>query len=395
MANAGDLVTVLSMDTTRFAAGAAKARTEVKGLAEGVKGSLEKAGKATDDFMAIAGKAKSNDLEGAFKGISGAIGGLLTKLGPWGIAAGAGITIFGDKIIEKFFEGKKVSDAFGDSIESSMKKLEKMLSLDASAASFGRSIATLKRKGTVEEVTSAREEQKARIDDMQHELQQRRNQLRDDMQAAMAKGGVEFDPLKAMFGKNNELLQRDAGIRAGVVGNKAADEIVEQGKKIKELEDSLERAANRKKALDDAMSDAKANDFLKERIKLHEEDLDRIEKIRLAARSPNEKLADDLADLGKLAGRMPGTEKFIAQGMDQLFAEFAKSLPQSKARLAPALLRGSAGAISAISQAKAGSGQDPLLAEARKEVELAKQQLSALNQIKNKPEPIPVKLAGG
>jgi hypothetical protein len=355
-------------------------------------------GFALQDFSSVLSMGGKNALGRALMGTMNNVQMLGAAFGPWGIAVTAAAGALGSILIPELLKGEEATENFSKAIEKSEAALDRLVSKERASIGFAKNLERLRKEGSVDQVKSAIEDNSAEIEATKQELARRRAELRTSILGAGAQRGlVGYDPNKPFFDAQNRLLQQNVGINTAVVGEAAASRIEAQGEKVRDLEDTLTRQTRRKAALEGAMPAARENDFIRELGKQQEKDLHQLEQMREKRFTPLEKMQAGLADLAGLNRRLPGSEQIIMKGMDSLFEEFARDLPKAEKRLAPAMLKGSAEAMSAITRAKMPDTQrDQQLAEAKKQIAISKQQLTALNDIKNKIEPaVPVELRGG
>lgn len=409
----GDLVTVLTLEDFEFRTGLRNASAATRqfatditsagnGASAGFGRAIGQMGFAAQDFASVLSMGGKNALGRALMSTMNNVQMLGMAFGPWGLAITAVGGALASILIPKLLEGSDAGETFAESIERSEKALDKLLQKETAGIGFGQSLRELEAHGGVKELNSAKDKNLDDIEKLDHEIQRRQTELRRNIERAIPLGGLtgtKWNRAKPLFGKNDELLQEFEITDPKLIGEKESQAIAEQDKKLQDLRDTRARLGRRGEALDALGPKAVENDEFENRRKQNERRHDELERLREKTMTPLEKLQDQLGKLQDLDVMMPGNEGLIGKGMEQLFAEFEKSLPKEQVskKLAPAALKGSSEAISIINRAMVQNQKDNIpnqqLDQAKKLVDLAKQQLDEQKK-KREPELQPVQLSG-
>jgi len=327
MAGPGDLVTVLSLEDFEFrtglrndAAAAKKFGDEVEGAGNRAQRAMQRfadttagavAGAALGEFtkQLVAGESARNaGIDALSVGMS-SIGGALTQAPAWQAkVAGFALTL-GAQLVPALKDTGEAAKEFargmaeaGDAVEKNIRDLK-------GSRSFERDLATLKRTGSVEDVTRAMESNAGRTQDIQDELELRKREFQRQIESARDVGGVD----KVMRGAGMSWEQMwNAVLDPGKIGQDGFDAIKKNQQAIIDLEETLKRAGNRADALNGAMADAKGREEQERRNKawqdwseLIQKDADEIERLREANLTPAERKAEQITALTQLKERNP------------------------------------------------------------------------------------------
>ena len=219
--------------------------------------------------------------------------------------------------------------------------------------------------------------------------------------------GIGFNRQKGLFG-NQDLMVQDIEVYDDIIGQRSAKAITDQQDKLNDERDRLDRARERSGKLGDLLPDARRRQRQKEGEKqdadIEKRGFDEIDRLREQVATPEEKLQERLSELDSLNSRMPDNEDLIRRGIDRAYEDFehAQGAPHSggPARLGGAMEQGSAAAFSTINRAMAQSQggknvPNEQLAEAKRQVEVAKDQLKQLEKMNDREKVVAVQLAGG
>jgi hypothetical protein len=409
MPGAGDLVTVLSLEDFEFRTGLRNAANDAKKFgadvaaagdqASGAIGGLKNAFKEGLSGLAQGGAMKG--ATGALESLNAAITGSISMLGPWGFAIGTAAGVLGSELIRRLNEGSEAAKQFAEDMEASTRAIEKLLAAENEARGFGRSVETLKRTGTVEDVTRAQEANRARMQEAQAGLRTWQGELDRRLEAARAMGGLEGPEGTGVYKEGihgEKILQgptKNAVVIEKIVGEAAAKGIMEAQTRMTDFQTVLKVTTDRAKALNDAMADPKAREEQEKRNKVWQDwseqiqhDMDEIERLRQANLTPAEKTEEEIRRLTALKERNPGFAAII----DQAIAGLQKPAAVAEIPAGPvgAAQRGSAEAYSAIfaamrSQDSPQQKTNDLLKE---EVDNSDQMLTKMDQLKSAVENI-------
>jgi hypothetical protein len=283
----GDLTTVLTLDEYEYMSGLRNATVATQAFANNATASLENAKKqwatigrsmgqigfGMQDFFSIYTMGGKDALPRALMSVMNNVQMLGAAFGPMGLAVTSVGGALASILIPQLMKGTDTTANFTEELKKSEEALDRLINKEKSSLGFVADLKKLKEKGSKDQAEAAIDRNETDIEATKNELMRRRAELRKNVQAAMAQGGVAWDPLKPIFDKDNRLLQQNIGIRAEKIGDAAADRIVGQGEKIRDLEDTLERLERRKKALADLDLNAMPADVEKERKKSVQEQI--------------------------------------------------------------------------------------------------------------------------
>ena len=412
MPAAGDLKTVLSLEDFEYISGLRDAAAETEKFAGTVTqmGTRVKAAAGTLKDTVRGGLqdfAKQGEVadvaQGALQGLSGTITGVVSKMGPWGFVIGTAAGILGDQLIPTLFEGSKAAKEFGEAMAESASAFEKLEGKWKSSDAFERHLGRAAKESSPDAIESEKRGLEDDADDLKKSIDRREKELRRQVEAARDAGGV------VVIGRGAGMTDaqiKNAQIDPDAVGMETFKSLKEQQDKLNEEREELARKQRRAGALEGILPDARRPQGQRDRekedadqAKKDQGDLDRLQE---KTRTPQERLAERLNDLATLGLRNPGSDDLINRGMEDALKEFQAGLPAEHGggeRLASAAEQGSAAAFSTINRAMAQSQRGEIpnqqLAEAKRQVEIAKDQLEQLKKLQDKNNVVPVQLAGG
>ena len=352
MPGAGDLVTVLSLEDFEFRTGMRDAAAQAKNFGKAVEdgaakaqGALQRLNREAVGAIAGAGigtlfkslgegqSARDAGIDALSSGLS-ALGGALHAVPMWQAQLAAFAADLGAQLVPALKESSKAAEEFGNAMAKMGTDFDRAIAKENASAAFARSVKKLSERGSVADVESAQDQNQARLEDLEYEIQARKQLFRQQMENARAAGGVEGPGGAGVYkiGPGGErVLQgpipENAEVLPGVIGKAGAEEIMREQARIKELEDLLKRAQNRAEALNGAMANAEGreeierrNKALAEQMKMQTDDVNEIERIRAANLTESEKKEEMRRHILDLQERNP----MLAGQLDQALANLDK-----------------------------------------------------------------------
>src|SRR5262245_19433530 len=209
MAGPGDLVTVLSLEDFEFRTGLRNDAAAAKNFGETVEHAGNRAQQAMQRFsdstagavagaafgeftkQLVAGESERNAGIDARSVALSSLGGAMMQMPSWQ-AKGAGFAlILGSQLVPSLKATGEAAKQFEQDMQAAMTSVDKHAALMKGSRAFERSLATLKSRGSVEDVAAAQETNAGRIQDIQDEVDLRWEALRKQMREARDMGAIE------------------------------------------------------------------------------------------------------------------------------------------------------------------------------------------------------------
>lgn len=412
MSGSGDLVGVLSLEDFEFRSGLRQAANETKTFASQVTSAgsnmgagfgraVSQIGFAVQDFSSVLSMGGKNALGRAMMSTMNNVQMLGAAFGPWGLAVTAVGGAIGSVLLPKLLEGTNAFDQIAESTDAATKSLSAYIQQGQQMLSFQKALGET--KGTADR-TKLKEDLELQRKQKDFEIQATAGQLAaiDKQKSGLERTRDEAGGPKDAFDMKEMLLHPGAAYTNFMEINPTIDRL---GKQADDLRQKLHAAGteyggiiNRLEELSKLensgdLTKGQQDEFFEQNLKVYEKQLDDIDHMRLKNRSPQQKLNDEIDRIKDLAGTGLGNTAIFSGGLDSAYEDFAKSMKSHPVKLAGAAQEGSAEAISIVNRAVAGSTQNPALDQAKKQVDLAKQQLDELKRLnQNKQNVVPVNL---
>lgn len=252
----GDIVATVGLDTRKWYDEAAALGTSAKGLGSTLRGALS-GGKLGAGFVGgiadiVAGGA-SGGLEGAASSMIGTLTSISTKLGPWGLAIGAGVGILGDQLIPKLFSSADGMNAFTRAIETNISALGREVTAAGAAIDSADRLAKLGKSGSPGDIAAASESSSLRISKLEAERDLVEKAYGEAVFAAVKAGGVRItDPARrGLFNAGGLVDDRvDYELDRSKLGDSAIANIDALKGRLSSLRRSVAVASSEKGAID-------------------------------------------------------------------------------------------------------------------------------------------------
>jgi hypothetical protein len=394
MATAGDLVAYLSMDNSRFKAGAIESQVVARQTGSVISQALnprmiQQGGFALQDFFSVLNQGGANAAARAFGGITNNLAMLGAGFGPVGMAVtsiGAGLATV---LIPMLMKGEEETKKFADALERLSYESDQQVAAMQRQADMAQKLKDITRE---QEFTGKREQNadkqirstEEEIASIEKQIQVRNAQFRQSMNLANLESQQfgEDKPAVIKQGRGDAFVEgrlsesarfsvSDKYFESFTKQRNAIVELYQKERELKEFRQQLQVVEPKARAMD------QEEDIRKLEKETFDENIRSRNQINQQSQSAHDKAKERIREINMLY-----REGFLLKNeAEKAIFETVKSLPTQRGSQ-EALLSGSAGAISQINKAQAGNDiwqQQVKLAQGL--LDEAKQQTQVLKEI--------------